>query len=108
MIDALETNDRTVIYKYGKPCCSEPHTKVNKVHNLSMIGTKRWVYFFSFADMSLHSTAVRFRYQYQNDIGYEFVFRTNGRTYVLKPVNICISVLKLKFGQTNTLCMYIY
>jgi len=58
--------------------------------------------------VSLHCTAVTIRYQYQNDIDYEFVFRTNGRTYVSKLVNICISVLQLKYGEANTFFMYIY
>jgi len=31
------------------------------------------------AVVSLRCTAVTFRYQYHNDIDYEFVFRTNGR-----------------------------
>jgi len=58
--------------------------------------------------VSFHSTAVTFCCQYQNDIDYEFVFRINGRTYVSKLVNICISVLQLKLGENNTSFMYIY
>jgi hypothetical protein len=106
----IETNERTVIrYEYGRPCCSKPLTKVNNVHILTMFSTRCSVNCLSVAAVvSLHCTTVTFRYLYQNGIDYEFVFRTNARTYVSKLVSGCISVLQLKFGETNTLCVYIY
>jgi hypothetical protein len=60
------------------------------------------------AVVSLHCTAVTVRYQYKDGIDYGFVFSTNSRTCVSKLLNICISELQLKFGETNTLCVYIY
>jgi hypothetical protein len=106
----IETSDRKVIrYEYGRPCFSKPFTKVNNIHILSMFNTRSSVYCALVAAVvSPHCTAVTFHYQYQNGIDYEFVFRTNGRTDVAKLVSGCISVLQLKFGETNTLCMYIY
>jgi len=106
----VHRNDRIVIrYVYGRPGCNKSLTKVNSVHILSMISTRRWVYFFSVAAVvSLHSTAVSFRYQYQYDIDFEFVFRTDSRTHVSKPMNICISVLQLNSERTiRSACTFI-